>query len=125
MFSLGSDIHRHLQSRGHLESKTFRLSLCRCMSIYLFTLIRLLCICVLCIIVNEKILEIESRTCCVAAVKLQGDSCTVVDGSGASDQHKSTFTVLVLLHGYCKYPRNRCKCPLANSGCAGASVAVQ
>ena len=43
--------------------------------------------------------EIEPRTCCVAAVKLRGDSCTVVDGSGASDWPKSTFAVLVLPRG--------------------------
>ena len=39
------------------------------------------------------------RTCCVAAVKLRGDSCTVVDGSGASDWPKSTFAVLVFPRG--------------------------
>ena len=43
--------------------------------------------------------EIEPRTCCVAAVKLRADSCTVVDGSGASDWPKSTFAVLVLPRG--------------------------
>ena len=40
--------------------------------------------------------EIEPRTC-VAAMKLQDDSCTVADSSGASDWPKSTFTVQVLL----------------------------
>ena len=32
-------------------------------------------------------------------MKLRGDSCTVVDGSGASDWPKSTFAVLVLPRG--------------------------
>ena len=38
----------------------------------------------------------------LAAVKLRGDSCTVVDGSGASNWPKSTFTVQGLSRGPCK-----------------------
>ena len=40
--------------------------------------------------------EIELNTCCVAMVKLLGESCRVVDGSGAPDWPKSTFAILVL-----------------------------
>ena len=47
-------------------------------------------------------MENDPRTCCVAAVKLRGDGLIVVDGSGASDWHKSTLTVRVLPRGRCK-----------------------
>ena len=40
--------------------------------------------------------EIELNTCCVAMVKLLGESCRVVDGSGAPDWPKSTLAILVL-----------------------------
>lgn len=40
--------------------------------------------------------DIELNTCCVAMVKLLGESCTVVDGSGAPDWPKSTLAILVL-----------------------------
>ena len=40
--------------------------------------------------------EIELNTCCVAMVNLLGESCRVVDGSGAPDCPKSTFAILVL-----------------------------
>ena len=39
---------------------------------------------------------IELNTCCVAMVKLLGESCRVVDGSGAPDWPKSTLAILVL-----------------------------
>ena len=44
----------------------------------------------------------QSDYFCIAAVKLQGDSCTVVNGSSASNWPKFTFTVLIHLHGSCK-----------------------
>ena len=40
--------------------------------------------------------EIELNTCCVAMVKLLGESCRVVDSSGAPDWPKSTLAILVL-----------------------------
>ena len=40
--------------------------------------------------------EVELNTCCVAMVKLLGESCRVVDGSGAPDWPKSTLAILVL-----------------------------
>ena len=40
--------------------------------------------------------EIELNTCCVAMVKLLGESCRVVDGSGAPNWPKSTLAILVL-----------------------------
>ena len=40
--------------------------------------------------------EIELNTCYVAMVKLLGESCRVVDGSGAPDWPKSTLAILVL-----------------------------
>ena len=40
--------------------------------------------------------EIKLNTCCVAMVKLRGESCRVVDGSGAPDWSKSTLAILVL-----------------------------
>ena len=40
--------------------------------------------------------EIKLNTCCVAMMKLLGESCRVVDGSGAPDWPKSTLAILVL-----------------------------
>ena len=40
--------------------------------------------------------EIELNTCCVAMVKVLGESCRVVNSSGASDWPKSTLAILVL-----------------------------
>ena len=49
--------------------------------------------------------EIKLKTCCVAMVKLRGESCRVVDDSGAPDWPKSTLAILVLplveCIGYC------------------------
>ncbi len=41
--------------------------------------------------------EIKLNTCCVAMVKLRGESCRVVDGSSAPDWPKSTLAILALL----------------------------
>ena len=40
--------------------------------------------------------EIKLSTCCVAMMKLWGESCRVVDGSAAPDWPKSTPVILVL-----------------------------
>ena len=40
--------------------------------------------------------EIKLNTCCVAMVKLWGESCRAVDDSGAPDWPKSTLAILVL-----------------------------
>ena len=40
--------------------------------------------------------ESELNMCCVAMVKLRGDSCRVIDGSGAPDWPKSALAILVL-----------------------------
>ena len=40
--------------------------------------------------------EIKPNTCCVAMVKLRGESCRVVHGSSTPDWPKSTIAILVL-----------------------------
>ena len=40
--------------------------------------------------------EVKLNTCCIAMVKLRGQSCRVVDGSAAPDWPKSTPVILDL-----------------------------